>query len=317
MAALRYLGTRLGLAALTLFLISAITFFATNVVPSDPARVALGKAATPAQLESYREQQGLNRPVVDRYGYWLGNFVEGDWGTSIISRTEVRESVVPRMIRSLIVAGAAMLLAVPLAFALGVYTGLRSGRPVDVGVSLGALFINSLPEFVVGLVLLVLLAVQWGVLPLESSAAALGSGIDEVKAYILPVLTLGIILTPYILRMVRVNVRDAADSTFVRAAVLRGLPRRRVVWRHVVPNASLPVVNVVALSLAELVGGVVVIETVFGFPGIGKLLVESVGNKDLPTVQAIALIMGLGYVTLNFVADAAVVGLNPRLRTRQ
>lgn len=316
MAVLRYLGTRVGLALLTLFLISAITFFATNVVPSDPARSALGKAATPEQLEAYREQQGLDEPVATRYVHWLGDFFHGDWGASIISRNPVKEQVGPRVTRSVIVAGAAMLLAVPLAFLFGVYTGLRSGRPVDVAVSVGALLVNSLPEFVVGLVLLVLLGVQWEVLPLESSAAALGSGFDEVKAYVLPVLTLAIVLTPYMLRMVRVNVREVLDLPFVRSAVLRGFSRRRVIWQHVVPNASLPVVNVVALSLAELIGGVVVIETVFSFPGVGKLLVESVGAKDIPMVQAIALIMGAGYVALNFAADGIVLALNPRLRTR-
>ena len=316
MTALPYLGTRLALAAVTLFLISAVTFFATNVVPSDPARVALGKAATPEQLDAYRHQQGLDKPVGTRYASWLGNFLQGDWSTSVISRNPVRDQVVPKMERSLILAGASMLLAVPFAFLFGVFSGLRSGRRLDIGISLGALFVNSLPEFVVGLVLLVVLAVEANVLPVESSAAALGSGSDRVEAYILPVLTLAIVLTPYMLRMVRANVRDTLDMPFVQAAVLRGFSRRRVIWQHVVPNASLPVVNVVALSLAELVGGVVVIETVFGFPGIGKYLVESVSSKDIPTVQAIALIMGVGFVALNFAADAVVLGLNPRLRTR-
>lgn len=315
MRALPYLGTRLALAVVTLFLISAVTFFATNVVPSDPARTALGKAATRAQVEAYREEQGLNEPVVTRYAHWLGNFLTGDWGTSVISRNPVKTQVQPRIARSLILAAAAMLIAVPLAFLLGVFTGLRTGRPVDVGLSLGALFLNSLPEFVVGLVMLIVLGVKLKVLPIESTAAALGSGGEQVKAYALPVLTLALVLTPYILRMVRANVRETMDLPFVRAAVLRGFSRRRVVWQHVTPNASLPVVNVVALSLAELVGGVVVTETVFGFPGIGKFLVDAVSSKDIPTVQAIALVMGVGFVLLNIVADLAVLTLNPRLRT--
>ena len=315
MAILRYLATRLALAVLTLFLITVVTFLATNVVPSDPARSALGKAATEAQVEAYREEQGLNRPVLTRYGEWISGLVSGDWGTSVYSRQPVADQVIPRIARSAILAAAAMLIAVPIAFVLGVYTGQRSGRPVDVGISLGALFINSLPEFVVGLVLLVLLAVEAGILPIESSAASLGSGWEQVEAYILPVLTLAIVLTPYIMRMVRVNVRDVIDSSYVRAAVLRGFPRRRVVWQHVVPNASLPVVSVVALSLAELIGGVVIIETVFGFPGIGNLLVDSVSSKDIPMVQAIALVVGTGYVILNFTADAVMLALNPRLRT--
>jgi len=312
----RYFASRAALAALTLVLISVITFFMTNVVPSDPARVALGKFASEEQLEIYREQQGLNRPVVSRYLHWAGNIVQGDWGTSVLTRRAVGELVGPRIVRTLILATAAMLIAVPLAFLLGVFTGLRSGGPVDFSVSLVALLLNALPEFVIGLVLLVVLAVWAGVLPIESSGASFGSGLEAADAYILPILTLAVVLTPYMLRMVRVNVRDTLAQPFVRSAVLRGLPRRRVIWRHVVPSASLPVVNVVALSLAELIGGVVVIETVFGFPGVGKLLVDSVGGKDIPTVQAIALVIGLGYVVLNFLADGVVLALNPRLRTR-
>jgi peptide/nickel transport system permease protein len=311
----RYLATRALLATTTLFLIATITFFATSVVPSDPARAALGKFATTEQLELYREQQGLNEPVLERYQHWLGRLAHGDWGTSLLSRAPVGDSVVPKLKRTIILGGLAMLIAVPLAFAIGVYTGQRSGRPVDVVLSLVALFLNSLPEFVVGLGLLLLLAVHLHALPVESSGASFGHGVDVAEAYVLPVIALALVLTPYIARMVRVNVRDTLAQPFVRSAVLRGLSRRRVIWRHVVPSASLPVVNVVALSLAELVGGVVVIESVFGFPGIGKLLVDSVSGKDIPMVQAIALVIGAGYVLLNFAADAIVLALNPRLRT--
>jgi peptide/nickel transport system permease protein len=314
MPIVRFLASRLGLAAITLFLISAITFFATNVVPNDPARVALGKFATEAQLEAYRDQQGLDEPVLGRYLGWLGDVVQGDWGTSPLSQQPVEDQVVPRISRSLALALAAMLIAVPLAFVLGVYAGQRGGTRTDLTITLSALFVNSLPEFVVGLTLLVVLAVQLGWFPIESSGAAVGVGMDEFKAYVLPVLTLAIVLTPYMARMVRANVRDTLSQPFVRSAVLRGVPRRSIVWRHVVPNASLPVVNVVALSMAELIGGVVVIETVFGFPGIGKLLVDSVSSKDIPTVQVITLVMAAGYVLLNLAADLAVLLLNPRLR---
>lgn len=313
---LKYLGTRAALAALTLVLIAGVTFFMTSVVPSDPARVALGKFASEEQLEAYREQQGLDRPVLERFGHWTSDIVKGDWGTSVLTRRDVTELVTPRVVRTLIMSFVAMLIAVPLAFAFGVYSGQRSGSPADFTISLVALLLNALPEFVVGLSLLVVFGVWAGVLPIESSAAGFAGGWEAVKAYVLPTLTLAIVMTPYILRMVRANVRDTLPMPFVRSAVLRGVPRGRVVWRHVVPNASLPVVNVVALSLAELVGGVVVIETVFGFPGLGKLLVESVGSKDIPTVQAIAVVIGLGYVLLNFLADAVLITLDPRLRTR-
>jgi peptide/nickel transport system permease protein len=311
----RFLGTRLVLAVLTLVVISAITFFATNVVPSDPARIALGKDATPEQLLEYNRQQGLDRPVVERYVHWVADAARGRWGTSVLSQQTVTSMVIPRIGRTALLGLLAMLIAVPAAFILGVYSAQRSGKPVDGAISFSALFINSLPEFVVAVTLLVVFGVELGWLPIESSGVAFGTGLDVAKAYILPVLTLATVLTPYMTRMIRANVRDVAGRPFIRSAVLRGLTRRRVVWRHVVPNASLPVVNVIALSMAELIGGVVVIETVFGFPGIGQLLVDSVGSRDIPTVQVIALIIGAGVVGLNFVADGIVLLLNPQLRS--
>jgi peptide/nickel transport system permease protein len=314
MGVARFVASRLAFAIVTLVVISAITFFATNAIPTDPARIALGKAATPAQLAAYDKQQGLDRPVVERYFTWVGGVLRGRWGTSVLSQESVSTLVVPRIARSAILAILAMLIAVPLAYALGVYSAQRTGRVSDRVVSISALFVNSLPEFVVAILLLVVLAVAIQVLPVESSGAAFATGFDRVKAYILPVLTLAVVLTPYMTRMVRANVRDVAGRPFVRSAVLRGLSRRRVIWRHVVPSASLPVVNVIALSTAELIGGVVIIENVFGFPGVGQLLVDSVGSRDIPTVQVITLIIGTGVVVVNFAADVIVLLLNPRLR---
>lgn len=315
MAIARYLGTRIALGVLTLLIISMVTFWATNVVPTDPARLALGKAATPEQLKIFREQQGLDRPVAERYVNWLGGIARGDWGTSALNHLSVRDQVGPRVIRTLIIGILAMAIAVPIAFALGVYTAQRSGRKGDLALSVGALFVNAMPEFVIGIVLLVVFAVELHVFPVEASGVAYSlSFSDKMRAYALPIITLAVVLVPYILRMVRANVRDVLSKPYVRGAALRGLGRRKVIWRHVVPNASLPVVNVVALSMAELIGGVVVVETVLGFPGIGQLFVTSVLAKDIPMVQAIAIIIGLGYVVINFAADAALLILNPRLR---
>lgn len=314
MGVTRFLASRLAFAVVTLVVISAITFFATNVIPSDPARIALGKNATTAELTAYNKQQGLDRPVVQRYFSWVGGVVHGRWGTSVYSQEPVSTLVVPRIARTVLLAVFGMLLAVPMAYVLGVFSAQRSGRAADRVVSIWALFINSLPEFVVAILLLMILAVGIHLLPVESSGAAFDTGFSEIKAYLLPVLTLSVVLTPYMTRMVRANVRDIAARPFVRSAVLRGLSRRRVVWRHVVPNASLPVINVVALSTAELIGGVVIIENVFGFPGIGQLLVQSVESQDIPTVQVIVMIIGAGVVTINLMADLIVLLLNPRLR---
>jgi len=315
MSMVRFVMARLGWAVVTIALISGVTFFATNVVPSDPAKVALGKFATPEQVAAYRLQQGLDRPVAERYVEWVGHLAEGNWGTSVLSNIKVTQLVQPRLGRTLILGFGAMLIAVPLAFLVGVYAAQRTGKPSDVGLSLTALFVNSLPEFVVALGLLMLLGVKIPILPIESSGAAFGSDLQVPLAYVLPMLTLALVLTPYMARMVRANVRDISSHPFVRSAVLRGLQPTRIMWRHIVPNASLPVVNVIALSTAELVGGVVITESVFGFPGLGQLLVNSVSDKDIPVVQAIVLLIGAGYGLMNLLADVAVLALNPRLRT--
>lgn len=305
---------RLWEGLLTLALVSVITFLATNVLPNDPARIALGRGATDAQLAAYTKQQRLDDPAVTRYLHWVGQFVQGDWGTSTRNRRAVRDEVVPRLRRSVTIASIAMLIAVPMAWVLGAWLGRRSGTLVDLGGSLLLLLLNSLPEFVIGLFLLVVCSVWLEVLPVESSAAVFGSGWTQIEAYILPVLVLVAIVTPYMTRMVRVQVRETLGQPHVRTAILRGVPPRRLMWRHVSPNASVPVVNVVALNMAELLGGLVVVETVCGFPGLGQLLVDSVQGKDIPTVQAIALLAGVGFVVMNALADAIVLALNPKLR---
>jgi peptide/nickel transport system permease protein len=310
----RFLGQRLLIGLVTLLLLSALTFLATNVVPNDPARLALGRSATPEQLAAYERQQGLDQPAVQRYFDWLADFVRGDWGTSTRTGEPVKDEVMPRVWRTLTVALLAMLVAIPLAFLVGAWLGRRTGTPVDVVSSLGLLLLNSMPEFVTGLVLLTVFAVELGLLPVESTGAVFGTGADKVEAYVLPIMTVIAVFAPYMIRMVRVNVREVLGQGFVRTAVLRGVPRRRLVWRHIVPNASLPVVNVITLSMAELLGSLVVIEIVFGFPGVGQLLVESVSGKDIPNVQAITLLSGIAFVLLNVIADVLVVVLNPRLR---
>ena len=307
-------GHRFWRGLLTLVLVSIFTFLATNVLPNDPARIALGRGATEAQIAAYAKEQGLDEPAVPRYLHWVVGFVQGDWGTSTLTRVSVRGEVLPRLGRSAILAFIAMLIAVPLAWVLGSWLGRRSGTLVDLSGSLLLLLLNSLPEFVIGLLLLVLCGVWLEALPVESSAAVFGSGWAQIEAYILPVLVLVAVVTPYMTRMVRVQVREALGQPYVRTAILRGVPPQRLMWRHIAPNAGIPVVNVVALNMAELLGGLVVVETVCGFPGLGQQLVDSVMAKDIPTVQAIALLTGVGFVVMNALADAIVLALNPKLR---
>ena len=286
--ALAYAGRRLPIAFGTLLVISIVTFLATVVIPNDPARIALGRSATPAQLKEYTEQQGLDRPPVQRYVEWLGDFVTGDWGTSTRNRREVKSDVLPRLWRSVTVAVITMLIAVPLAFLIGTWLGRRTGTKTDVGSSMGLLLLNSLPEFVIALLMLLVCGVWLGILPVASSGVVFATGWAQIEAYILPILTLVVVVTPYMARMVRVQVRDALGQGWVRSAVLRGVGTRRLTWRHIVPNASVPVVNVIALNIAELLGGLVVVEVVFAFPGLGQLLVDSVLGGDIPTLRNVS-----------------------------
>jgi peptide/nickel transport system permease protein len=314
----RRFGVRLAVAIGTLLLISIITFAATNAVPSDPARSALGKTASQADLAQYRKQEGLDRPLVPRYFLWLGNYVRGDWGTSVLAnKTRVSSEVIPRMLRTLLLAVIAMAISVVLAFWIGVSTGRRSGRALDLVSSIVTLIFNSMPEFVTALAILILFGVEFQWLPIESGSGIFYGGTwDAVKSYAMPLITLVLVLTPYLTRMVRANVREILQQPMVRGAVLRGLPPRQVLWRHVVPNAGVPVINVMALTLADILAGVVAIETVFSFPGIGNLFVTSVLAKDLPVVQAVALVVGAGFVLLNLLADLTLIAVDPRLRTR-
>jgi peptide/nickel transport system permease protein len=314
----RRVGVRLAVALGTLLLISIITFAATNAIPSDPARSALGKEASQADLVQYRKQEGLDRPLLPRYVSWLGNYVRGDWGTSVLAnKTKVSSEVVPRMERTLVLALVAMTISVLLAFWIGVSTGRRSGRVGDLLTSIVTLIFNSMPEFVTALAILVALGVGFQWFPIESASGIYyGSTWDAVKSYAMPVITLVLVLTPYLTRMVRTNVREILQQPMVRGAVLRGLPPRQVLWRHVVPNAGVPVINVIGLTLADILAGVVAVETVFSFPGIGNLFVTSVLSKDLPVVQAVALVVGAGFVFLNLLADLTLLSVDPRLRTR-
>jgi peptide/nickel transport system permease protein len=300
----------------TLFVLSLVTFLATNAIPGNPAIAAIGHFATPQQIHAFRIQEGLNRPLVVRYVFWLSEFVRGDWGTSIISQQAVRSLVLPRFARTVILALASFFLALPIALSLGVYAGRRAQRPIDRGLSMALLALSALPEFVIGVLLLFVLAVWLRVLPVDSSALAFGGiGLGAtVQAYLLPTITLTLVLIPYIARLMRANVREVMREPHIQAAVLQGIRGLRLSARRVAPNAARPVVNVLALNLSELVAGVVVVETVFGFPGAGQLLVNSVESQDVPTVQALVMLIGAMLVIFNLLADLALLVLNPRLR---
>lgn len=310
----RQAAASLAWAAATLVLVSLVTFLATNLTGADAAKAALGRLVTPEQVAIFREQQGLDQPVHARYFAWLGNALMGNWGISLQAKVDVGMLVAERATRSVLLATTALVIALPIAFLLGSLAAIRPGGPFDNVVSTTALLVIGLPEFVVGLGLMYLFAVWLKILPPNSTGMTSADVGVRLKAFVLPTLTLTLLLVPYILRMVRSSFREVIATPYVLAAIARGVPTPRLLSHHVLPNTLGPVINVVALSLAEVLAGVAVIETVFGFPGLGQLTVFAVSTVDYPVIQACVMIAAFSFVAINLAADALVVLTNPRLR---
>jgi peptide/nickel transport system permease protein len=303
-------------ALLTLLLISVITFFGTSLrSPQELAKTSLGRNISAAQVDLFIETHGLDKPVVLRYAIWLGKAVRGDFGTSLLNEEKVSDQVLPRAWRTLTLSLATMVLAVPIGIGLGVFTARRWGGRIDLSTNVSAIVLSAFPEFVVGLILLWLFAVVAGWLPVDSgSGIAFGSLSAQLKAYVLPTLTLVAASVPFIMRNTRVAAHEALVAPYTRAAVLRGLPRRNVVWNHAMRNAASPITNAVAINLVYLLGGVIVVENLFAFPGLGQGLVAAVSNGDAPAVQAIAILMGAMFIVISVAADILSVLFNPRLK---
>lgn len=308
---------RLGIAVLTVVLASLFVFLAVQALPGDVAQQLLGQNATPDAVKQLRESLGLDQNVWLRYLQWLGGAVHGDFGTSLVSGEPVAPTLFTAFRNSMLIAVPAMVVGVTVSLTLGVVAGVRRGRPSDRVISIVSLVVMSVPEFMVATVLVLLFAIG---LPLFPAVVLRGS--DATVAELLPTIWLPIIvltlaMAAYIVRTARSSTIDVMASEFVATAELKGLTMRRVVWKHAVPSALLPTLNVVALNVAWLLGGVVVVENVFNYPGMGKLMLESVFNRDLPTIEAIALLSAVVYVVCNLAADLVALALDPKLRTRQ
>ena len=308
---------RLGIAVLTVVLASLFVFLAVQALPGDVAQQLLGQNATPDAVKQLRESLGLDQNVWLRYLQWLGGAVHGDFGTSLVSGEPVAPTLFTAFRNSMLIAVPAMVVGVTVSLTLGVVAGVRRGRPSDRVISIVSLVVMSVPEFMVATVLVLLFAIG---LPLFPAVVLRGS--DATVAELLPTIWLPIIvltlaMAAYIVRTARSSTIVVMASEFVTTAELKGLTTRRVVWKHAVPSALLPTLNVVALNVAWLLGGVVVVENVFNYPGMGKLMLESVFNRDLPTIEAIALLSAVVYVVCNLAADLVALALDPKLRTRQ
>ena len=311
----RYALRRLASIALILVLVSGIVFTAIHVLPGSAATLILGEYATPEALRTLEREMGLDRPFVVQYASWIGSVISGDWGTSLAMKQPVASIVTHRLRNSATLAAAAFVVVVLVGIPLGTLAALRRGRPLDVAIVTGTYLGISIPEFVTGLVLLLVLAgpsVGW--LP-TSGYADLSAGVGQwARHLVLPAATLTIILLAHVVRQTRSGVADVLTSPYIRTARLKGATERRVVLRHALRNGLLPTITVLALDLGYLMGGIVVVEEVFAYPGMGRLIIYAVQNRDVPLLQMCALVVASVYVLANLAADLLYAWFDPRIR---
>jgi peptide/nickel transport system permease protein len=312
-----FIVRRLLLGAIVLLLVSVVIFVATQALPGDTARAILGRTATPASLAALREQLHLNRPLVVQYLLWAGGLLHGDAGNSMAAQEPVTKLIADRIVNSGFLVLCSGLISIPLSILIGSYSALKRDKAFDVAASLTTLVFAALPEFVVGVTLVVLFATTvLHVLPAVSLIPPGGRPWEQPVAMILPTLTLVLAVTPYVARIMRASMIEVLESDYVEMARLKGLSEWIVIQRHALPNALGPTFQVIALNLAYLAGGVIVVEYVFNYAGIGGALRDAVSNRDLPVIQAVALLIAGLYVLLNLLADIATILVTPRLRTR-
>lgn len=309
-----YIGREIVPRILTLWLISVIVFASTQVLGIDVALSAMGREVTPEQLSAFRELHGLDEPLLVQYGSWLWDFVRGDWGYSVVTGRPVQDGVMPRLINTLTLAVIALLVTVPISVGFGVYMAKLKSKRASLALSIGTIQIAATPVYVLGILFIYLFSVTLHWTPVDSGGLAFGDFADRAAAYVLPVSVLVISILPHVGRLTQVSFRETMATPYARAAVLRGLSRRTITWRNLMPNAAAPIVNVIALEMIWMVGGVIVVENVFGFPGLGSLLVQSIGTGDMITVQAIAMLTGAIFIGISLAADLLVIFFNPRLR---
>ena len=307
---------RLLLGMLTLFIISVVIFGATELLPGDLARELLGQSATEETLAALREQLGLNEAAPVRYWNWLTGVLHGDFGMSMATNKPISELVGTRLGNTLFLALYAAALAVPISLTLGVLAALWRNSIFDRASNALALTAISFPEFFVAYILILWLA-QSGIFPSMARMTEATTTLDFLYMAFLPALTLTLVVTAHMMRMTRAAIINLLASPYIEMARLKGMSPMRVVLRHAVPNALAPIINVVALNLAYLITGVVVVEVVFVYPGLGQLMIDAVTNRDIPVVQAIALIFACAYVLLNLLADVLSTITNPRLMHRK
>lgn len=305
---------RLALAVLTLVIVSFAVFFATALLPGDTATILLGQAATPEAVAGLRQAMHLDEPAILRFLRWLLGLLSGDLGTSYANNMAIGQLIGGRFVNSMKLAGITTLFAVPIALTLGITAAMWRGTLYDRLVTILAVGVISVPEFMVATSAVLVFAVYLKWLPALSLASEVHSLGDLLRVYIMPVITLTFVVAAQMIRMTRAAVVETLDTPYVEMALLKGASRPRLVLKHALPNALGPIVNAIALSLSYLVGGVIIVETIFNYPGIAKLMVDAVATRDLPLIQTCAMIFCLGYLLLTTLADIVAIAANPRLR---
>ncbi|MCZ4316651.1 ABC transporter permease [Comamonadaceae bacterium G21597-S1] len=314
---LKLIANRLGQGVITLFAVSVLIFICTQILPGDVASAVLGQGATPEALAAFRKELGLNEPAYMRYINWLWGAVRGDLGVSMTNQRVIIDELLPRLYNTLFLAGYAALIAIPLSVGLGILAAINEGKLVDKASNILTLITISIPEFFIAYLMIIFFVVDLGWFP---SLATVYPGIEfGERVYIttLPAVALTMLVAAHMLRMTRSSVLSVMSSPYIEMAFLKGAKRTRVISRHALPNAAAPIITVIALNLAYLVVGVVVLEAVFVYPGIGQLMVDAVSKRDVPVIQACGLVFAMVFVVLNTLADVAIILVNPRLRHKR
>ena len=311
---LRFLARRLALGFVTLWVLSVLIFVGTHILPGNPGRSMLGPFSSPEAVAALNKDLGADRPLLTQYFTWIGDVARGDLGTSYNFKRPVGDLIATAMGQSFKLALLAFIIVVPLGILGGVIAALNAGKPLDRVISIGGLSATAMPEFVGGIVLLIIFGLWLNVLPISARWPPGTSLLGQIQYLILPALTLVLVLFGYISRMARAGTVAALDADYTRTAILKGLPRRTVVWRHVLRNALLPTITVIATQVGYLIGGLVIVERLFNYNGIGELILNAAHGRDYPQLQSTVLVIGVVYMVTTLAADILYSVLNPRIR---
>lgn len=306
---------KLGSLCVTLLIMSFIIFLLVEIMPGDVAQMILGQSATEEAVAALREARGLNDPLMTRYLRWIGGVITGDLGESIYMQGVAINSILWRRVgHSLILAAVSFLMFVPLSISLGILAGVKENKPTDSIISFFGLATMALPEFVSGVFLIAIFAVRLDWLPIVSVIPIGESLMSNLSIVILPALSITLVMFGYVSRMQRSSMIQVMNSDYIRAAILKGMPRRRVIFRHAVKNALLPTITIIGMNMGWLFGGLVVVETLFGYPGMGSLLMTAIKTRDVPLIEACVLLITVIYSVSTMITDILYSYLDPRIR---